>query len=362
MPDKKILIIGPFPPIINGVTVSNDFLMRSLILQGKKMSKINTETGSIASKQGDKISLMKIISFLTVYVYIYKIIGKNKVYMTPGQTFWGFAKYAPFVMFCKMLGIPYFIHIHGGYLCKSYLNLRGTKKKVFDKMINGSRGLIALSEGLAEEMRQTFSNVDIYVIENFYDIKLIEEPLSEKQNEKVRFLFLSNLMLGKGILDFLDALIILQNTTNIDFEIAIAGNTEKGMSKIINNKLISLKGKIIFFGIADFTKKKELLYWSNIFVLPTWYAMEGQPLSIIEAYVTGNIVVSTWQGGIKDISDYDTFFRAKQQNAEDLSTVLIHVIGELKSLMPKTIDTAKKTQMRFAPELFISKIQAILAS
>jgi len=361
MPDKKILIIGPFPPIINGVTVSNDFLMHSLILQGKKMSKINTETGSIASKQGDKISLMKIISFLTVYVHIYKIIGKNKVYMTR-QTFWGFAKYAPFVMVCRMLGIPYFIHIHGGYLCKSYLNLRGTKKKVFDKMINGSRGLIALSEGLSEEMKQTFSDVDIYVIENFYDIKLIEEPLNKKQDKKIRFLFLSNLMLGKGILDFLDALIILQNTTDIDFEIAIAGNTEKGMSKIINNKLISLKGKIVFFGMADFAKKKELLYWSNIFVLPTWYAMEGQPLSIIEAYVTGNIVVSTWQGGIKDISDYDTFFRTKQRNAEDLSNVLIHVVNELKQLIPKTIDTAKKTQIRFAPELFISKIQAILAS
>jgi len=358
----KILMIGPFPPVVNGVTVSNDFLYHRLISKGKDVSIINTETGLIASKQGDKLSISKILAFLSIYVHIFELIGKSTVYMAIGQTFWGLAKYSPFILICKLLGIPYILHIHGGYVCKAYELMSAFKRKIFSRLLEGSQSVIALSTSLAQDLGKTFPNTNIEVVENFYDPRLIQDPIKRTFHEVPRFLFLSNLMLGKGVLEFLDALRILKDTKNISFDVALAGNIEKGIGETLKQKIDALGDSVYFFGLADFNKKKELLYWSDIFVLPTWYIMEGQPLSIIEAYVTGNAVVSTHQGGIQDISNYESFFKTEAQNPAALAATLEKVIAQLPILNSQLAATAAAAQKRFNSENFIAKIEAVLSA
>ncbi|WP_157446943.1 glycosyltransferase family 4 protein [Cytophaga aurantiaca] len=355
----KILMIGPFPPAVNGVTVSNDFLYKWLISKGEKVSYINTETGLIASRQGDKISLSKIITFLSIYKHILKVLGKSVVYMAIGQTFWGLVKYSPFIVLCRLMGIPYILHIHGGYVCKAYEKMSASKKQLFKNLLQGSKTVIALSTGLSNDLKETFPKANVEVVENFYDPRLIGKSTERSKNEKTRFLFLSNLMLGKGILDFLDALRILKDK-EILFEVAIAGGLEKGIHDTLQQKVNELGDSVHFFGLADFEKKKELLYWSDVFVLPTWYIMEGQPLSIIEAYVTGNVVVSTHQGGIADISGYDSFFKTEAQNVSALADSLVHVTKQLPELDNSLLVTAQAAQKRFNPENFLFKIETIL--
>lgn len=358
----KVLMIGPFPPIVNGVTISNDFLYRWLKDKGWQVSKINTETGKIASLQGDRISFIKIFTFLSIYTNIFRITGKDTIYMTVGQTFWGLAKYLPFVLYCRLLHIPYIFHIHGGYLCQSYEKMSRRKQGLIAYLINNSAGIIALSHSLATEIKKTFIQSRVHIVENFYEEELIRPVSIRKKNNMPHFLFLSNLMLGKGILEFLDALVLLDTTHKLDFRVALAGNIEKGMHAEIQKRTDRLQDKIHFFGLADFQTKKELLYWSDIFVLPTWYIMEGQPLSIIEAYVTGNIVVSTYQGGIQDISNYDTFYYVDPQHTDKLAETLMRATSELPHIAENIIQTATATQKRFNPEQFVEKIQQILAS
>ena len=355
-------MIGPFPPVVNGVTVSNDFLYHWLISKGRNVSKINTETGLIASKQGDKLSISKILAFLSIYVHIFKVPGKSSVYMAIGQTFWGLVKYSPFILICKLFGIPYILHIHGGYVCKAYELMSPPKKRIFRYLLEGSQSVIALSTGLAQDLEKTFPDSHIEVVENFYDPRLVQNPVERTAHEIPRLLFLSNLMLGKGVLDFLDALFILKKTKQLKFEVAFAGNIEKGIGETLKQKIDALGDSVHFFGLADFDKKKDLLYWSDIFVLPTWYIMEGQPLSIIEAYVTGNIVISTHQGGIKDISNYETFFKADAQNPASLANRLEGIMYERLTLQSGLQITAEATQKRFNPENFLFKIETILSS
>jgi glycosyltransferase involved in cell wall biosynthesis len=356
----KVLMIGPFPPILNGVTISNDFLFRSLIERGRKVSKINTETGKIASRQGDRISLSKILTFLSIYKNIFQIFGKSVVYITIGQTFWGLAKYAPFMVLCKVLGIPYVLHIHGGYICDAYNQMPSNKKRLFRFLIGKSVRVIALSTSLAKQIQDTFPKTNVAVVENFYDPELIKPTLPRTDHKAPHFLFLSNLMLGKGILEFLDALIILKKHEQLEFKVSIAGSIEKGIGKILSHKVKELADSVHFFGIADFQKKKELLYWSDIFVLPTWYIMEGQPLSIIEAYVTGNIVVSTHQGGIKDISNYETFYKVATKDAGKLAEALKSLNNQRADLKGKMQIVSQQCAERFAPERFCTAIDEIL--
>ncbi len=361
MPRMKVLMIGPFPPVVNGVTICNEYLFRSLTANGLNVSRINTETGKIASLQGDKISIRKILAFLTIYLEIFKTFSNDVMYLTTGQTFWGVVKYLPFVMVCRLARIPYVLHVHGAYMCIAYLKLTGSKKAVFKYIVNNSKTVIALSDSLALEIKQVFGTERVDVVENFYDPKLIDPLFKRAESPIPRFLFLSNLMLGKGILEFLDALILLRDTHKVDFTVCIAGTLEKGIEQTLNKKVKQLGNKVLFFGLADFDKKKELLYNSDIFVLPTWYMMEGQPISIIEAYVTGNVVVSTHQGGIKDIGGYDSFIQAESQNADALANTLVSVMENLPGLSQKALQTTGPTQKRFDSNLFVKHIQGIFS-
>jgi glycosyltransferase involved in cell wall biosynthesis len=103
----------------------------------------------------------------------------------------------------------------------------------------------------------------------------------------------------KGIFDLLEALRILEEK-GFEYEAKIAGNLYTTNEKKIQTYINTLKNTK-YVGVVSGKNKKDLLLWSNIFILPTFYKMEGQPISILEAMATGNIVLTTRHAGIPDI-------------------------------------------------------------
>jgi glycosyltransferase involved in cell wall biosynthesis len=87
---------------------------------------------------------------------------------------------------------------------------------------------------------------------------------------------------------------------NVPYKAKIAGNIDEGLKDIIKEKIDALK-HTDYLGVVYYQEKKELLDWSTIFVLPTFYKMEGQPISILEALSTENVVIATDHAGILDI-------------------------------------------------------------
>ena len=106
-------------------------------------------------------------------------------------------------------------------------------------------------------------------------------------------------MKEKGIIPLLKALKNLE-LSNIKYHAKIAGNIDEKFSKEIF-KLLDALEHTDYIGIVNGEAKKNLLEWGNVFVLPTFYKMEGQPISILEAMATKNVVVTTNHAGILDI-------------------------------------------------------------
>jgi glycosyltransferase involved in cell wall biosynthesis len=64
--------------------------------------------------------------------------------------------------------------------------------------------------------------------------------------------------------------------------------------KEIVDKFIKKNSRIKYFGpITDKIEKSKFLSKGLIFVLPTYYKLEGVPISIIEAMRMGNIILTT---------------------------------------------------------------------
>ena len=110
----KILLIGPFPDPVNGCSLANQTFLEYLEKQDQlNVYTINTNTDpNIQGIQGS-FGWIKLFSFMRVYFEIYKIFIVKSVYLTPGQSFFGVLKYAPFILLAWLLRKPIIMHIHG---------------------------------------------------------------------------------------------------------------------------------------------------------------------------------------------------------------------------------------------------------
>ncbi|RTZ02056.1 glycosyltransferase [Flavobacterium bomense] len=331
----KILIIGPFPEPINGCSLANAILLKQLRLNNTvSVDVINTNSKNISSKNVGHFTVSKVFSFLKVYKKIFNINKSDVVYTTPGQTFYGIVKYIPFYFYCLLIGRPYIIHIHGNHLGNEYKALRGFKKCFFSFYIKKASAGIVLSNSLKVNFNGLLNPKKIFIVENFAQDDLIQKEKISKPKDMLRLLYLSNLMKEKGVIDFLDSLILLKKE-GIIFVADIAGKIEDESKFMINNKFNKLHGFIKYHGVVSGQCKIDLLEKSNVFILPTYYRMEGQPISLIEAMATGNIIVTTNFSGIPDIINKDNGYYVQAKNPESILEVLMKIDQNLDANINK---------------------------
>jgi glycosyltransferase involved in cell wall biosynthesis len=327
----KILIIGPYPQPINGCSYANHIFKSNLVKRKIKCDVINTSVKLQGNDHG-KFALAKVTSFFHVYLRTVKILSFDIIYFTPGQTFLGVLKYSPFILLCIAARKKYIIHLHGNFLGEQYSKLKGFKKKVFHFLLSNASAGIVLSTSLLSNFDGILPRNKLYVVENFVSSDLYSYELHEKGQDKLRIIFLSNLMREKGILEFLDSLILLEKK-EIDFEAIVAGGMENDLEEEINNRLELIGRKIKYLGTITGNAKKEKLINSNVFVLPTYYRMEGQPISLLEGMATGNIIITTNFAGIPDIvSDANGFF-VEPKSAEEITNCLEKISSNLKEMI-----------------------------
>ena len=309
---KKVLIIGPFPKPVTGNAIANKVVFKLLDDQPTVEAEKIDMSYNIFKENIGKFSLKKALFFFAATFKGYKIINNDVLYITPGQTFLGVLKYASFICFGALLKKQMIIHVHGNYLGVEYDRLSGLKKKAFYFLISRFTKGIVLSSSLKSNLTPFMESKKIFVIPNFAENYLVFDKLEVNTN-KLRIIFLSNLMKEKGILILLDALYELERK-KINYEARIAGNIDDDSLQEINSKLNRLKSTK-YIGVVEGKRKKELLHWGNVFVLPTFYKIEGQPISIIEAMATKNVIITTAHSGIPDIvsENKNGFFVEKQK-------------------------------------------------
>lgn len=357
----KILIIGPFPQPINGCSLANEILLKQLKLK-KEISAdiINTNSKNISSENVGNFSFSKVFSFLKVYKKVTAISKSDVVYTTPGQTFFGIVKYMPFYFYCLWSGRPYIIHIHGNHLGNEYKSLRGLKKQIFSFCIRKAAAGIVLSNSLRANFDGLLDPKKVFIVENFAQDDLVQKKQVDKPKDMLRLLYLSNLMEEKGIFDFLDCLILLKNE-GIVFQADIAGKIEDESEVLINNKFNELQGFIKYHGVVSGQNKIDLLEKSNVFILPTYYRMEGQPISLIEAMATGNIIVTTKFSGIPDIISTKNGFFVPSKSPECIFNTLLEINEKLDECVDKYCSANREyVQSYFTEAQFADKVLKVI--
>ncbi|HIP33364.1 MAG TPA: glycosyltransferase [Bacteroidia bacterium] len=354
----KILLIGPQPEPITGQSLADAVVAKYLPIYTKNsIDTIDTSLNVLKEDIG-KFSLKKTLHYIKQYKELYKIKNSEKVYISMGQTFFGVLKYYPYFLFARLLKKEIIIHIHGNHLWKEYEGLKGLKKKIFFKILSMSDKGIVLSKSLERNLTPFLTKDKIYILENFVEDFLFENLL-QKKFDKLRIVYLSNLMQEKGITELLEALQKL-NEEDIVFESKIAGGIDEEMKPLIDSYFNKLDKNIKYLGLVYNEEKKELLEWGNVFILPTKFN-EGQPISILEAMALGNIILTTKRGGIPDIfKENVNGFYIKKGSSSSIFNKLMELNQNLenyKFISSNNIDEANK---KYRVKSFINKLNTIL--
>jgi len=353
-------MIGPFPDPITGVSLANKVAKELLEKEPSvRVSDINTSYNKFDEDVGG-FSLNKLFFYLKFNFQLYKVFGKNILYITPGQTFFGVTKYLLFVTLANKLGKEVVVHINGNHMGREYASLEGFKKRLFYYVMSKATKGIVLSRSLKNNLSPFLSEEKIFLLNNFAEDYLMETT-DKSGSETLKMVYLSNLMQEKGILVFLDALLKLEEG-NIHYSAKIAGNIDSKNEKIIREKFDRLKNTE-YIGVVGGTEKRDLLAWSNIFVLPTFYQMEGQPLSILEAMATGNVIVTTKHAGIPDIlKEQENGYFAKKNDVASLFEIFRKIEND-KSVIEKIKTTNKMYFLEtFTTKIFANKLMLIFKS
>lgn len=357
----KILFIAPLPPPVTGHSLASKVFLDELI-KFHQCDVINLSKDGF--RQGIN-SISRIIKVLSVFKEVWKKkTDADVIYLTISESFAGNFKDLLIYLLCFNKLSRMVIHVHGGSIKKNLFDkinlIFRVNKFFFDRL----GAIIVLGKTHFDTFSKFIETKKIHVVSNFAEdyIFIREKEIKEKfeNTASLNILFLSNLIQGKGHNDLLDAYLSLASTLKQSVKIDFAGGFESDFHKIeFLNKIDGFKG-IHYHGIVDGAEKRNLLARSHLFCLPTCLN-EGQPISILEAYASGCVVITTGEGGIHDIfRDKINGFEVQKNSANSIKEVIEQIIKNTECLLPMSISNRKIANDRYRTTIFNNSLIRIV--
>ncbi|MBX9780070.1 MAG: glycosyltransferase family 4 protein [Chitinophagaceae bacterium] len=297
----NILFIAPIPPPITGHSIVSKVLLDELVLCHDvtlvNMSKNNFEEGADGIKR-----------FYEVFKFLKQVFFKKNqadtIYLTISESLSGNIKDILIYLICYMKLNKLYIHLHGGSIKRKLWDHYPLIHRINKFFLKRIAGVIISGESHSAIFNGIVSTEKIYIVPNFSPdyLFLNKNCIIDKFDNvaPLRILYMSNLIPKKGYMELVKAFFHFTEIERKQIQIDFAGAF--GSEKDKDEFLRYTKGvtEITYHGVVDDTMKRSLFFNAHIFCLPTAY-YEGQPISILEAYASGCVVLTTGQSGILDI-------------------------------------------------------------
>jgi glycosyltransferase involved in cell wall biosynthesis len=320
---RSNILIGPLPPPTYGQSISFQMLC-----EGFSERHIPFRVIDISSPSSDRIdgafSVNRFIGYLRPFLkaLAFPFLPHRTIYLTIAQSWFGFLRDCVFIL-CGSLGRHRIVvHLKGGNYHHFYESLSPIRQNIVclvlarvDKILilgHSLKGMFDFSSKIEKKIEVVYNGLPYHQEEVRYRYR--EIPFNKK--DRLKILFLSNLIVSKGYLLVLEALRILLYERGIDAEghfcgqFAIAPDVcpyesveEAENDFIMKIRELGLENNVTWHGPVDGERKKAFLQTCHFFVLPTSYLNEGQPVSIIEALAFGLVVIATPHRSIPEMLD-----------------------------------------------------------
>jgi glycosyltransferase involved in cell wall biosynthesis len=260
---------------------------------------------SKASFGGGVTSAGRIAEVGTILGQVMRSVGSvDVVYFTISESVAGNLKDLLIYALCWRHLPRMVIHLHGGSIRSHIFDRHPVLRQLNAFFLRRIGTVIVLGathlrvfEGLVPHERQ-------HIVANFAQDYLFTdaEAIAQKfaATDVLHLLFLGNLIEGKGHGDLLAGYLLLPPEQQARVRLHFAGAFDSAEESAAFSATIARYPGITYHGVVGGTAKQALLAMAHLLVLPTSLS-EGQPISILEAYAAGCVVMTTASGGIPDI-------------------------------------------------------------
>ncbi len=359
---KSILSILHYPPPVHGAAMVGQYIMGNKRINTTfNIQYINLGT-SVRVDEIGRAGWLKVKRYFMILRLSFNrlISAKPKlVYFTLTASGAGFYKDALIVLLVKLFGCKVVFHFHNKGVSKR--QHRWLDHFIYKVVFKKTR-VILLSEHLYSDIEKYVPKERVYICPNGIPENINERIDKQESKGRVQLLFLSNLIVSKGVYVLLKACQLLVQK-NVIFHCTFIGNTGDIDVERFQEEVSSL-------GLQDYVSydgpkyglEKEKAYAKNeIFVFPTFYSNECFPLVLLEAMQSGLPLISTFEGGIRDIvKDGETGFLVEKENEVALADK-IEILIKNPELRKKMGEAGRKYyEANFTLEAFESRFHEIL--
>lgn len=295
----RILFVMHLPPPVHGAAVVGEMIRGSKLVNGTFDCRyINLSTSGSVGEIG-KVSARKVTAVMRLWKAVQKELDAFRphlVYVTASSGGLGFLKDSLLVDRIRQAGYRVVVHFHNKGVSR---HQNPASRALYTRFFKGIK-VIQLSERLYPDISAYVPREDVYFCPNGIPDTSPSTAL-RRGNSVCHILYLSHLLVSKGILDLLDACCLLQKR-GCRFVLDIAGGESAEISASRLQSEIEKRGladRCVCHGWVSGTAKEQVLAHADIFAFPT--RNEAFGLVALEAMSRSIPVVCTDEGALPDI-------------------------------------------------------------
>lgn len=353
-----ILFILHMPPPVHGAAMMGQYIHDSKVInEAFDCHYINLTLAKDINDIG-KGGIRKLILYLKKQIQIAKAIRKIKpqlCYITPNTKGGPFYKDFVTLQLLKCLRQKIVVHFHNK-------GVRTRENRLPDKVLYRSffQGIkvILLAPALYTDIQKFATKEQIVYCPN--GIPSTSAIAPQSNNEKLHILFISNIMVAKGVWDLIKALEITKDK-NLNFQCDFIGKWSDISEETFHQKVeeAGLTDVVQAHGAKYGEEKEVFLNKADVFVLPTHD--ECFPLTLLEAMEKGLPCIACEQGGIPDIvEEGETGFIVPSHSPEALAERIAFFIEHPEQCAAMGKAGKEKFLREFTLDRFENRMKEIL--
>ncbi len=357
----NILFIAPLPPPTTGHSVAAKVFLDEV----RRTHQTETVNLSVGSRHDGTVTARRAIVVAKILWDVWRKKGAtDAIYLTISESVAGNIKDLLIYLLCMRRLSRLYLHLHGGSIKRLLFDRHRLLRRANAAFIRHVAGVIVSGESHVDIFTDMIDRGRIHIVANCAQDHLFvpDHVVFDKfaNTRPLRILYMSGMTDMKGFNKLADAYLSLSRASREMLTVDFAGMFESdAQRRTFLGKIAGIDG-IRYLGMVDEAQKQQLFAQAHIFCLPT-SMLEGQPISILEAYASGCVVLTTGQAGIRDVfKDGLNGFEIDKGSAKSIADILETLIGDTARLLPIAMRNRRLADNQYTTARFNRTLRTIV--